>query len=154
MEDAEEEAREALNRATDLASDGDVLAVLVATFKLDREASIRGDDSWERPLEYCKRMCTLCDRHFLSGGGQPRPDDFPARVVGSIYAECGRTSALAGSTSKARSLLEKALNVFALIPEPSMEEILEISACRASMARVLKRLGQLKGPSGRISESI
>ena len=90
-------------------------------------------------------MCSLCDRNFLSGGGQPRPDDFPTRVVASVYAECGRSYALApGQTSAALDLLQKALNVFGLIPEPNMEEILEISACRASLARVLRRVGQLK----------
>lgn len=90
-------------------------------------------------------MCSLCDRNFLSGGGQPRPDDFPTRVVASVYAECGRSYALApGQTSAALDLLQKALNVFTLIPEPNMEEVLEISACRASLARVLRRVGQLK----------
>lgn len=145
VEDAEEEAREALNDATDGATDADVLAVLLTVFKADREYSIHGEDTWDRPLEYCKRMCSLCDRNFLSGGGQPRPDDFPTRVVASVYAECGRSYALApGQTSAALDLLQKALNVFTLIPEPNMEEVLEISACRASLARVLRRVGQLK----------
>ena len=62
-----------------------------------------------------------------------------------FYAECGRSYALApGQTSAALDLLQKALNVFTLIPEPNMEEVLEISACRASLARVLRRVGQLK----------
>lgn len=145
MDDAEEEAREALNESTDGATDADVLAVLLTVFKADRESAIHGEDSWERPLEYCKRMCSLCDRNFLSGGGQPRVDDFPARVVASVYAECGRTHALAGQISSARDLFQKALNVFALLPEPNMDETLEISACRGSLARVLRRAGQLKG---------
>ncbi|CAK9035646.1 Potassium voltage-gated channel protein eag [Durusdinium trenchii] len=145
VDDAEEEAREALNESTDGATDADVLAVLLTVFKADRESAIHGEDSWERPLEYCKRMCSLCDRNFLSGGGQPRVDDFPARVVASVYAECGRTHALAGQISSARDLFQKALNVFALLPEPNMDETLEISACRGSLARVLRRAGQLKG---------
>ena len=145
MEDAEEETREALNESTDGATDGDVLAVLLTVFKADRESAIHGEDSWDRPLEYCKRMCFLCDRNFLSAGGQPRVDDFPARVVASIYAESGRSFALAGQISSARDLLQKSLNVFLLISEPSMEEVLEISACRASLARVLRRAGNLKG---------
>lgn len=145
VEDAEEEAREALDEATDLVTDSDVLAVLLTVFKADREYAIHGEDTWDRPLEYCKRICSLCDRNFLSGGGQPRPGDFPVRVVASVYAECGRSYALAPEqTASSLDLLQKALNVFALIAEPNMEEALEISACRASLARVLRRVGQVK----------
>lgn len=144
VEDAEEEAREALSDAMDAATDADVLAVLLTVFKADREYAIHEEDTWDRPLEFCQRMCSICDRNFLSAGGQPRPDDFPARVVASVYAECGRSYALAGQVPAASELLQKALNVFGLIPEPSMEEVMEISACRASFGRVLVRSGQMK----------
>ncbi|CAJ1392940.1 unnamed protein product [Effrenium voratum] len=143
VEDAEEEAREALKEVTDVAADADVLAVLLTVFRTDRDSAIRGDDSWENPLGYCKRMCALCDRNFLSGGGQPRADDFPARVVAGVYAECGRTFFVAGETSTARDQLQKALNVYEIL-KPGHEELPQLAACRASLARVCRKSGQLR----------
>ena len=40
-------------------------------------------------------------------GGQPGPDDFPARVVAAVYAECGRTLAVAGRPTEAQNRLQR-----------------------------------------------
>ncbi|CAE7542261.1 eag [Symbiodinium natans] len=150
VEEAEKDAREALQEAKDDARDGDVVAVLLQVFQSARSSVLDSEEeptdySWTEVLGYCSRLCALCDRNFLSLGGQPGPDDFPARVVASIYAECGRTLAVAGHPVEARTRLQKALNVFGLISEPTEEEAWILAACRASMARALRQLGQLKG---------
>ncbi|CAE7641126.1 eag, partial [Symbiodinium microadriaticum] len=149
VEEAEKDAREALREAKDEARDGDVLAILLQVFQSARSSVLDSEEdptdyTWTEVLGYCSRLCALCDRNFLSLAGQPGPDDFPLRVVASVYAECGRTLSVAGRPAEARNRLEKALNVFRLISEPTEEEAWLLAGCRASLARASRQLGQLK----------
>ncbi|CAE7486339.1 eag [Symbiodinium sp. CCMP2592] len=150
VEEAEKDAREALQEAKDEARDGDVLAILLQVFQSARSSVLDSDEAptdytWTEVLGYCSRLCALCDRNFLSLAGQPGPDDFPLRVVASVYAECGRTLSVAGRPTEARNRLQKALNVFGLISEPTEEEAWLLAGCRASLARAFRQLGQFKG---------
>eukprot|EP00439_Symbiodinium_sp_Y106_P082295 s487_g21.t1 len=150
VEEAEKDAREALQEAKDEARDGDVLAILLQVFQSARSSVLDSEEdptdyTWTEVLGYCSRLCALCDRNFLSLAGQPGPDDFPLRVVASVYAECGRTLSVAGRPAEARNRLQKALNIFGLISEPTEEEAWLLAGCRASLARALRQLGQLKG---------
>ncbi|CAK0825165.1 unnamed protein product, partial [Prorocentrum cordatum] len=147
VEDAEEEVRTTLQKATGVASDADTLAILLKVLRGARDAAMEGYDSWEIPVEYCRRLPELCDRNFVGAlggdGGERRGRDFPASVVAAVYADrCGRTLALANELAAARERLQAAVNVFSVVPDSGSLELRQQRAgARASLARVWRRMG-------------
>jgi len=145
FEDMERDIRGALGRHTDEVSVADVLAVLVKVFRNSRTYALDGYEPWDGSLALCDRLTALCDRNFLgmAAGGPCLATDLPPAVVASIYTECGRTFALADHLPRARDRLEKAISVFGIIGDGADEFIQQQEAtARASLARVLQRLGQ------------
>ncbi|CAE8701848.1 unnamed protein product, partial [Polarella glacialis] len=142
--DAEEEVRAALKKASGEATDADTLAVLLRVFRSARDSALEGYDTWDSPVEYCGRLAQLCDRNFLgaSAGDAGRIQDFPSSIVAAVYAECGRTLALASKTNEAGDKLRKSLNVFSMMSDPDEADQRQMAAAHASLARVLRRQGQ------------
>eukprot|EP00928_Gymnodinium_smaydae_P028505 TRINITY_DN21722_c0_g1_i1.p1 TRINITY_DN21722_c0_g1~~TRINITY_DN21722_c0_g1_i1.p1 ORF type:complete len:480 (+),score=121.74 TRINITY_DN21722_c0_g1_i1:41-1441(+) len=141
-EDAEWEVREALRKASQEVSEADVLGILLRVFRAAREATMRDNDGWEELTEHCNMLTRICDCGFLGSEGSER-QELPAAIVGVVYAECGRTFAVAGKLAEARDRLEKALNVFRLLPDANKDDatLRQVAATHASLARVLRRRG-------------
>eukprot|EP00927_Polykrikos_kofoidii_P024321 TRINITY_DN2212_c1_g1_i1.p1 TRINITY_DN2212_c1_g1~~TRINITY_DN2212_c1_g1_i1.p1 ORF type:complete len:469 (-),score=95.01 TRINITY_DN2212_c1_g1_i1:93-1499(-) len=145
-EEAEWEVREALRKSKGEASVADVLGILLSVFQESRKATTKGNDSWDNVIAHCDNLLRLCDKSFLalSGADNDGGQDLPASIVATIYAECGRTFALAGQLPNAMDKLQKSLNVFGIIPETSLTDSIRRSraAAAASFARVTKRMEQ------------
>lgn len=161
--EAEQQARDALLRAGhEQIAAADVLAILLKAFMLIRDAALRDCDGWEVSIAYCDHLTSFCDKNFMQAanaeGGESEKHDLPASVVATVYAESGRTLALADKLPKARDRLEKALNVFAILPgaESSGTGTAEDDGLRrhwaaavASLGRVYRRLGLTEEAEGR-----
>lgn len=143
--EAERQVRAALRSSNGEASEADTLAVLLKVFRLARDDALEGYVSWDIPVVYCNRLTRICDENFVGAtGGEPAgASDFPASAVAAIYAECGRTLALADLLPAARDRLQKALNVFSIVPGGAEDAVrYQTADAGASMARVLRRLGR------------
>jgi len=143
-EEAEKKIRSALQDSTGEAGDADTLGILLKVFRLARESALEGYGSWDLPLAYCNRLTGLCDKNFVGSSGceTVREDDFPASIIAIVYAECGRTCALADRLHAARDRLQKAMSVFGVVPGvPTDSMIHQRIMTGASLGRVLRRLG-------------
>lgn len=140
---AEEELRSVLRRGEREAPEAEVLGALLRVFQVVRNAAL-DDGDWSTAMAFCDHLTAFCDRNFtaaLGGEGDAR-GDFPPSAVAAVYAECGRTLALAGELPRARDRLEKALNVFGVVQDDrDAARQRQVAATRASFARVLWRLG-------------
>lgn len=157
--EAEDQVRAFLLRASGSATDADTLAILLKDFRVKRDHALEGYQSWESIPTYCRRLTALCDKNFVATtGGEPGESlDFPASVVATVYAECGRTLALAEELQQSRAHLLKAVAVFAITPE-SGEGALSVAhqkaATRAALARVLRKLGHSKSAEREYLEAL
>eukprot|EP00929_Paragymnodinium_shiwhaense_P106536 TRINITY_DN719_c5_g1_i1.p1 TRINITY_DN719_c5_g1~~TRINITY_DN719_c5_g1_i1.p1 ORF type:complete len:513 (-),score=163.08 TRINITY_DN719_c5_g1_i1:134-1672(-) len=150
--DVEREIRSALNKVQGEVNEPDVLGLVLRVFRVARDAALDDYGDWQNIIGLCNLLTTLCDKSSMGfAGGADNPEyvegqDLPASMVGSIYAECGRTLAIAGSDrlKQARDRLQIALNVFGIIPESLADENIQrqTAAATASLARVQRRLGQ------------
>lgn len=147
-EEAEKHLREVLSEAHEggRASEADVLAGLLNVFKSSRDFELEEvenpeDAEWSIVLPYCRRLTDICDAHFLLHEGADKSKNLPPSVVAGVYAECGRTFALAGKLGLARDRLEKSMNVFQLVRKGDDSTIDgRAAATCASLARVLQRM--------------
>jgi len=144
-EEAEKKVRSALLDSTgEAAGDADALGILLKVFRIARESALQGENSWDLSLAYCNRLTGLCDNNFVGSSGSEtvREDDFPASIIAIVYAECGRTFALADRLPAARDRLQKAMSVFGIVPGlPTDSMIHQRIITGASLGRVLRRLG-------------
>jgi len=143
-EEAEKKIRAALQDSTGEAGDADALGILLKVFRLARDSALQGYNSWDLSLAYCNRLTGLCDKNFVGSSGceTVREGDFPASIIAIVYAECGRTFALADHLHPARDRLQKAMSVFGIVPGvPNDSMIHQRIIAGASLGRVLRRLG-------------
>jgi len=144
-EDAEQEVRAALRSASTEASAANTIGIMLRVFRIARDSALEGYETWDVPVAYCRWLTSMCDQNFVGavGGETDGRQDFPAVAVASVYAECGRTLALADQLPAARDRLQKALNVFGVMPGAAGAAVrLQTASTCASMARVLRRMGQ------------
>uniref|UniRef100_A0A7S1APX0 Uncharacterized protein n=1 Tax=Noctiluca scintillans TaxID=2966 RepID=A0A7S1APX0_NOCSC len=155
-DEAEEHARKVLKQSGK-GTDADVLGVLFNVFRFGRAAALAGSDSWDTTVAYCDALTKICDRNFIRfAGGEPgEGGDFPASMVATVYAECGRTLALADRLPRAKDKLEKALVVFDIVPD-TVEDVWrqQAASAKASLARVVKRLGNFQEARNQFSQAL
>merc|ERR1711871_1339074 len=114
--------RETLTEGGGSVLEATVLAGLLQVFQATRDYTLEEvenpeDADWSAVLPFCKRLTDICDANFLLHEGAEKSKNLPAAVVAGVYAECGRTFALAGQLGMARDRLEKAMNVFQIVPK-------------------------------------
>eukprot|EP00811_Abedinium_folium_P032806 NODE_5821_length_1731_cov_11.026185.p1 GENE.NODE_5821_length_1731_cov_11.026185~~NODE_5821_length_1731_cov_11.026185.p1 ORF type:complete len:441 (+),score=116.79 NODE_5821_length_1731_cov_11.026185:252-1574(+) len=167
-DEAEQQIRALLRDAGEV-SEADVLAGLLKVFKASRELTLDEGEGvggttpqdWEPLLDYCTRLTNLCDIHFLAceEESEESRQKLPAFVVATVYADAGRTFALAAQLGMARDKLEKALYVYSLVsPGPgsnisNMNMNERLAAACASLARVLRRMDQRSAARARYIEA-